>query len=158
MDKFEKKLIEVCSECLTASCWHGEFMCDNSRSAGTELRTVYQLRKLNKEHPDSWSDETLNKIYGDHAPNGYKGISLETVKDIKQSCLSTEKLKQLSNKELSNILMETVWAEFDMFSPGSDIIAEAIDRLKVTSTCFCKIGDIVTNRPMFCKNCGGSLK
>ena len=32
------KIVEVCSECLQASCWHGEFMCFESRDAGTVLK------------------------------------------------------------------------------------------------------------------------
>lgn len=72
MADFEKKLIEVCSECLTASCWHGEFACLDNKQAGTELKTVSELKRLNREHESNWSDENLNKIYGEPAPNGYQ--------------------------------------------------------------------------------------
>lgn len=71
MANFENKLIEVCSECLTASCWHGEFMCLDSKKAGTVLKTVSDLRRFNQEHSDNWSDGKLDKIYGEPAPNGY---------------------------------------------------------------------------------------
>jgi len=69
---FENKLVEVCSECLQASCYHGELMCFEARTAATELKTVRELRELTYEHPNNWSDENLNKIYGEPAPHGYK--------------------------------------------------------------------------------------
>jgi hypothetical protein len=47
--------ITVCSECLTASCWLAEFMCDKSRDASTVQKTVGELRALKLEHPDNWS-------------------------------------------------------------------------------------------------------
>lgn len=75
---FEKKLIEVCSECGLASCYHGEFMCSENRDAGTELKTVAELRKSGLEHESHWRDDNLNKIYGDPAPNGYLGESKTT--------------------------------------------------------------------------------
>lgn len=55
----------VCDACLKASCWYGEFMCQESAGAGLKILTVGDLRKLNLEHEDYWSDETLIKIYGD---------------------------------------------------------------------------------------------
>jgi hypothetical protein len=48
------KLITVCDKCLQASCWHGEFMCDDARSAGTVDMTVAELALLNREHPSYW--------------------------------------------------------------------------------------------------------
>ena len=56
----------VCDQCLTASCWHGIFMCDDARSAGLKVVTVADLRALpeSREHEDNWSDETMIKIYG----------------------------------------------------------------------------------------------
>ena len=47
-------LVTVCDTCLTASCWHGEFMCDNNKTAGTVKKSIGELKKLNLEHPDSW--------------------------------------------------------------------------------------------------------
>lgn len=68
---FEKKIVEVCDECLCASCWHGEFMCYESQNAGTTKKTVSELRKLNLEHSDHWSDNKMKAVYGDPAPHGY---------------------------------------------------------------------------------------
>ena len=48
------KLITVCDKCLRASCWHGEFMCDEARSAGTVEKTVAELTLLDREHPSYW--------------------------------------------------------------------------------------------------------
>lgn len=54
----------VCDKCLTASCWHGEFMCQESTTAGLKLLTIRDLKKLNREHEEHWSDATMIKIYG----------------------------------------------------------------------------------------------
>ena len=42
----------VCSKCLRACCWHGEFQCDDYQTAGLLRATETQLRQLNREHPD----------------------------------------------------------------------------------------------------------
>lgn len=60
----ERTLIEVCDACLTAACWYGEFMCDDSLRAGTTTKTVAELRVLNREHADYWSDKKRLAIYG----------------------------------------------------------------------------------------------
>ncbi len=60
----EEQLIEVCDACLTAACWYGEFMCQKAEHAGTILKTVAELRKLNAEHERYWSDAKLEEIYG----------------------------------------------------------------------------------------------
>lgn len=49
--------VTVCSECLRASCWTGEFMCEHARSAGTVERRASDLRELNREHPSYYSRE-----------------------------------------------------------------------------------------------------
>ena len=67
----EKKIITVCKECLTAACWHGEFYCDKYKEAGTTNMTVAELRKLELESPDYWSDKQQREVCGHAAPNGY---------------------------------------------------------------------------------------
>lgn len=53
-------LITVCDKCLQASCWQGEFMCDESQGAGTVQKTRRELEALALEHPDWWkTDEEL---------------------------------------------------------------------------------------------------
>jgi hypothetical protein len=46
--------VTVCDNCLQASCWHGEFMCDEARGAGTIVKTVAELRKLKLENESYW--------------------------------------------------------------------------------------------------------
>lgn len=46
--------ITVCDKCLQASCWQGEFMCDEARNAGTVEKTRAELEKLDSEHSDYW--------------------------------------------------------------------------------------------------------
>lgn len=48
--------ITVCDNCLQASCWQGVFMCDESRGAGTVVKTVAELRALGREHPYYWKN------------------------------------------------------------------------------------------------------
>ena len=69
---FENKLIEVCDKCLAASCWHGEYMCSESRNAGTILKTVKELIPLKLESACHWNDNNLEKIYGNKAPHGWR--------------------------------------------------------------------------------------
>lgn len=49
--------ITVCDNCLQASCWHGEFMCDEAYVSGTVEKTVGELRKLNYEHEHHWENQ-----------------------------------------------------------------------------------------------------
>lgn len=70
MEPSGEKKIQVCSSCKTASCWYGEFMCQDSKSADVELMTVSQLTALHREHPENWSDKKMQSIYGDPNPFG----------------------------------------------------------------------------------------
>jgi hypothetical protein len=58
------RLIEVCAECDRASCWYGEFMCDEARYATTKLVLKSELKKMKLEHPSYWSDKKLIEVYG----------------------------------------------------------------------------------------------
>lgn len=64
-----EQTITVCSECLQASCWQGEFYCDNARTAGTVEKTRAELEALALEHPHYWgSVSTCNsheRVYED---------------------------------------------------------------------------------------------
>lgn len=51
------KKITVCDKCLTASCWQGLFMCDDSKFAGTVEKTIDELKKLNLEHSSYWKTD-----------------------------------------------------------------------------------------------------
>lgn len=59
-----ERKVTVCEACLTASCWHGEFMCQRSGSAGTTTRTVAELDALDREHPSNYSVETVRNVCG----------------------------------------------------------------------------------------------
>lgn len=62
----EKKTVTVCDKCLTAACWQGRFMCQESQSAGTVEKTIEELKALDREHPDNWrnpqSEERQQKL------------------------------------------------------------------------------------------------
>ena len=68
----DNKLIQVCDKCHRACCWYREFMCTDYFNAGIELKTVAELRVLNLEHEDNWSDEKMDKMFGHPAPFGYE--------------------------------------------------------------------------------------
>lgn len=60
----QDRVVTVCSVCLTATCWHGEFYCDNHRKAGTVEKTVGELRQINAEHPSHYSVEKVREATG----------------------------------------------------------------------------------------------
>lgn len=50
----KERLIAVCDKCLTANCWNGRFMCEDSMNAGIVDMPVSVLAKLKREHPEAW--------------------------------------------------------------------------------------------------------
>lgn len=56
--------VTVCDACLQASCWHGEFMCERSRGAGTTVLMASQLRALDLEHPSNFSPSKIARVHG----------------------------------------------------------------------------------------------
>lgn len=69
--KEDRRLIEVCSSCLTACCWHADCLCFNAKHSGTELKTVKQLNAANMECKDNYSVYRMLAIYGDKHPHGF---------------------------------------------------------------------------------------
>lgn len=59
-----ERLITVCDSCLRASCWHGDFYCDEHKEAGTKDLTESELAALGYEHPSNYSQERVEKICG----------------------------------------------------------------------------------------------
>lgn len=55
--------ITVCDKCFQASCWHGIFMCDEAKQAGTIKKSRDELAKLGLENPCYWQtdDEILEE-------------------------------------------------------------------------------------------------
>lgn len=58
----------VCDACLTASCWHGEHMCQESPGAGIRHLSASTLRRLAFEHPSNYSRAKLREVYGEAVP------------------------------------------------------------------------------------------
>jgi len=58
-------VVTVCAACLCASCWHGESMCDASRSADTVTRLASELDALGYEHADNYSRAKLIDVCGE---------------------------------------------------------------------------------------------
>lgn len=57
-------LVTICSVCRCASCWHGEFLCEESRDAGTVDVLASVLRGEDREHPDHFSIAKLTEVCG----------------------------------------------------------------------------------------------
>jgi hypothetical protein len=66
-------MVTVCAACRCASCWHGEFYCEASRSAGLVAARASELRSERREHTDHFSRQKLFDVTG-------------TVDDICPSC------------------------------------------------------------------------
>ncbi len=60
----KERMVTVCNSCFRASCWHGEFMCEGNKSAGTKQVPVWQLDADGREHPDHYSGEKVRKVCG----------------------------------------------------------------------------------------------
>lgn len=58
----KSRKVTVCSNCLTASCWHAVFMCDASRMASTVERTVAELDAMGREHPSNYTVERVREM------------------------------------------------------------------------------------------------
>jgi hypothetical protein len=59
----DNDLITVCSACVQASCWQGNFMCQDSKHAGILQVTRRKLKTLCLEHPSYWkTDEELQDM------------------------------------------------------------------------------------------------
>lgn len=61
--------ITVCNACLCASCWQGNFFCEEAKTAGTTTRTVRQLLQGNvRESLEHWfRDENTGRVNFDDA-------------------------------------------------------------------------------------------
>lgn len=57
MKAWHTELVTVCDSCFQASCWQGEFYCDNYKTAGIVQKTRKELAKLNLESSDYWMKE-----------------------------------------------------------------------------------------------------
>lgn len=51
--------ITVCAACSRATCWQGEFYCEDYRTAGTKEITIAEARRLNRENPTYWLKDDL---------------------------------------------------------------------------------------------------
>ena len=51
----DKRLVTVCERCLTAACWRGIDMCEESRDADVVRLPVWRLDAMGREHPDYYA-------------------------------------------------------------------------------------------------------
>ena len=72
MNEHNKYKIEVCSECLRASCWQGDYLCMDAITSGTVKKKISDLIKLNLEHPAHWKWQIIER-YG-KLPNDMNNI------------------------------------------------------------------------------------
>ena len=82
-------IITVCSRCLRACCWQGEFMCEDAYSAGIVNRRVSTLIRRHGqgelEHPDWWNR---------HLDIGHE--TLLTADDLKALGITSSELLELA--------------------------------------------------------------
>lgn len=57
-------LVTVCDACSRASCWHGEFMCEDAAGAGTKDVLASELRTLKAEHSSHFTRKELMRVCG----------------------------------------------------------------------------------------------
>lgn len=56
-DQTNDPLVTVCADCLCASCWYAEFICQGAMTADIKQMRRSELIALGREHPDYWTDE-----------------------------------------------------------------------------------------------------
>lgn len=59
-----ERRILVCSGCLKASCWHGEWKCATREDASVTWRTEAELDALGLEDPSNYSVERIRQVNG----------------------------------------------------------------------------------------------
>jgi len=107
-----KKLVEIMQRFFYASKIHSE---------------TYKTQQGDSKMEKPYSEATLNfaKKF-----NCTPEQVIEFAKEFSRSlCLASE-MKLKSNKELATLLMNEIWADLDIFSKGSSIISETIQRLE----------------------------
>lgn len=52
----DDRLVTVCAACLCASCWQAKFFCQEARNANVQRLPIRELRKLDREHADYWTE------------------------------------------------------------------------------------------------------
>lgn len=53
----DERAVTVCDQCLRASCWQGQMMCERARGAGTVRKSIEQLQELGLEHQSWWAKQ-----------------------------------------------------------------------------------------------------
>lgn len=56
--------------------------------------------------------------------------AIEFYDNVVESMKYSSRFRGMSNEELANELMHSIWAEIPMFTEASELIEEVIDRLK----------------------------
>jgi hypothetical protein len=74
-DRILDRKVTVCDKCLQASCWHGVFMCWESKNAGTKDVTVSELRTLSRENPEWWFKNPASGAIDQHGLAEYEALT-----------------------------------------------------------------------------------
>lgn len=65
MSEAAERVVTVCAECFRASCWHGEWLCEESRHADLVDLPVSRLRELNREPAENYSTARVREVCGE---------------------------------------------------------------------------------------------
>ena len=57
-------MVDVCEACRTAACWHGTFLCAESKHADVISVPASVLAAERNEHPDYYSRKRLLDVCG----------------------------------------------------------------------------------------------
>lgn len=61
----DERMVIVCSECRRASCWHGEWLCEDARNASTVVVSTRVLDAEANEARHHYGVKKLREVYGE---------------------------------------------------------------------------------------------
>lgn len=98
-------------------CMHSLPDLDEMRDTGVKKELIRQLRNA------------CNEALGDKAIVKQKLSKVEVAKMFLESMDRESELSDIENSDLADLLLNKIWAEFDICSEESDIVQQAVDRL-----------------------------
>lgn len=124
----KSRKVTVCSRCLTASCWHGVFMCDDSKTAGTVERTVAELDALGREHSSHYTVERVRDVTGRGPAMVLSpvdpGVRLRTLIANFPPALRALYMADTTFNALVQLAVQTGWSERVLLTSAVEYIAK----------------------------------
>lgn len=54
----DERQVTVCASCFMASCWQGQFMCEDARTSSAVDKNLSELKSMGLESAHYWREET----------------------------------------------------------------------------------------------------